>query len=462
MNLEVGDRWHHPVHVFHDPDRPGAAPAAHTGRMSAELGVARALSGVAATVWLGIVAHQLTVRQFGQVTLVLSLGSLVSLGTDLGIPLALAKVACDHDRLDRRAVGRAVLTRTIAGVIAGGVLVALWADAGQSQRWWMAALYSISVVATPLGGSYLALLRGRAIGIVEAAYNVVSKLALLAVGLATLAAGWKPSGVIAAFVVVDVASSLAIPAVARRRLSLTGTADPLQRAALRLRATLPLAAAGIIGSAYERIDIWLLALLKGSASVAVYVAAYKLYDTVLLPANAIASAAVAAAGPRLATDARGIARRLALRAALLTAPIGVVVAVAAPVLLRAAFGGHYGDASGAVTVLMVAALPGASLAAVTPIALLCRRRVVSRWTLAALAGNVVANLALVPAFGARGAALAFLITDSLLLAVFFAVLPGAGPVAGAEVSTVAAGRGKTAPHGDAPAVRLDRGGPLSR
>src|SRR5579872_3202537 len=178
MELEIGGRWHHPVGVFHDRQRPvrnGRPEVDKSRRMSLELGVSRALSGALATVWLGVVAHQLTVRQFGQVTLVLSLGSLVSLGTDLGIPLALAKVACDHDRLDRRAVGRAVLTRTIAGVIAGGVLVALWADAGQSQRWWMAALYSISVVATPLGGSYLALLRGRAIGIVEAAYNVVSK-----------------------------------------------------------------------------------------------------------------------------------------------------------------------------------------------------------------------------------------------------------------------------------------------
>lgn len=431
MNLEVGERWHHPVHVFHDPARAGATASTHAGRMSAELGVARALSGVAATVWLGIVAHQLTVHQFGQVTLVLSLGSLVSLGTDLGIPLALAKVACDHDQLDRSAVWHAVLTRLIAGLIAGGVLVALWANAGQAERWWMAALYSISVVVTPLGGSYLALLRGRAIGIVEAVYSVVSKLALLGVGLFTLAAGWKPSGVIGAFVVVDLLSSFTLPAVAIRRLTLTRTADPLQRAALRLRATLPLAAAGIIGSAYERIDIWLLALLKGSASVAVYVAAYKLYDSVLLPANAIASSAVAAAGSDLATNARRIGRRLALRAALITAPIAAAVALASPLLLKAAFGSHYGDASGAVRILMVATLPGAALVAVTPIALLYRRQVVARWTVAALAGNIVANLVLVPALNARGAGLAFLITDSLLLAVLFAVLPAPGPDGGA-------------------------------
>jgi O-antigen/teichoic acid export membrane protein len=217
--------------------------------MSAELAIGRAASGLLATAWLGIAAHQLTVYQFGQVTLVLSLGSLVSIGTDLGIPLALSKVACDHDPLDHDAVWRAVLTRAVAGLVAGAVLIGLWANTGQAQRWWLAGLYSISVVVTPVGGSFLALLRGRAIGIVEAAYNVLSKAALLGVGVLTLAAGWRPSGVIAAFVLVDFVSSLALPVVAARRLRISPTADPLQRAELRLRATLPLAAAGILGSA---------------------------------------------------------------------------------------------------------------------------------------------------------------------------------------------------------------------
>jgi O-antigen/teichoic acid export membrane protein len=290
----------------------------------------------------------------------------------------------------------------------------------------MAGLYSVSVTLTPLGGSYLALLRGRAIGIVEAAYNIVSRLALLAVGIATLAAGWKPSGVIAAFVLVDVVSSLALPEVAKPRLTLSADPDPLQRAELQLRATLPLAAAGIIGSAYERVDIWLLALMKGSSSVAIYVAAYKFYDTVLLPAMAMASAAVPAVGSDLTTNARPVARRLALRAVAVAAPIALVVALLSPHLLRAAFGNHYGSASTAVNILMVAGLPGAALAVVTPIALLARRTYIARLTAAGLVGNVGANLILVPTVGIEGAAIAFLITDVLLLAAFYAALPQPG------------------------------------
>jgi hypothetical protein len=42
------------------------------------LGIARAVNGLLTTAWLAIVAHQLSVSQFGQVTLVLSLGSLVN------------------------------------------------------------------------------------------------------------------------------------------------------------------------------------------------------------------------------------------------------------------------------------------------------------------------------------------------------------------------------------------------
>ena len=148
--------------------------------------------------------------QFGQVTLVLSLGSLVSIGTDLGIPLALSKVACDHPELDHDAVWRAVLTRVIAGLIAGVVLVALWANTGQAERWWLAGLYSISVIVHP----------GRRLVPGDAAWTGDRRSSRPSItwcprspsspsGVATLAAGWRPSGVIGAFVLVDVVSSLA-------------------------------------------------------------------------------------------------------------------------------------------------------------------------------------------------------------------------------------------------------------
>ena len=329
------------------------------------------------------------------------------------------------------------LTRVVAGLVAGVVLVALWANTGQAERWWLAGLYSISVIVTPVGGRSWRLLRGRAIGMVEAAYDVLSKVALLGVGVATLAAGWRPSGVIGAFVLVDLVSSLLLPVVSARHLTLSKTPDPLQRAELRLRATLPLSAAGILGTAYERIDIWLLALLKGSSSVAIYVAAYKLYDTALLPAAAIASSAVAAAGPALETNARPTARRLATRATVIAAPIARSCLSPRRFCSEPRSAGTTARGRGrAVAILMVASLPGAALAAITPIALLCRRQLIVKWTVAGLVGNIVGNVVLVPLLGIRGAAVAFLITESILLVAFYRALPGMPAVAQPAASPV--------------------------
>jgi O-antigen/teichoic acid export membrane protein len=424
VELSISERWHHPAHA-HGADcahQQKDAPR-HVGRMSLELGIGQAVAGVVATLWLALAAHHLSVRLFGELTLVLSLGSLVSSGTDLGIPLALTKLACDHEVLDRRAIYGAIRRRTTAGVAAAAVLVVLWANSGDATRWWLAALYGISVTVGPVTGSFLALLRGRAIGSVEAVYSVASKLALPALGLAALGAGLGLAGVLAAYVAVDAVSAAAVSRVAERRLHFSDTPDADQRRELALRATLPLAAAGLVGSVYERIDIFVVALVKGSSSVALYAAAYKLYDAVLMPARAVGSAAVAAAGSNVGENGRRTALRLATRAVAVTVPIAAAGALVAPFLLKKAFGSHYGGAGSAVEILMAAALPGAALTVVTPIALLSRRQAVMAWTAGGLVANVVGNFVLLPAMGVSGASLSFLITETALLAACVWYLP---------------------------------------
>jgi len=416
VDLEISSRWHHPAHA-HTPNcrHVQATAPRHVGRMSVELGVGQAVAGVIATAWLALAAHHLSVRLFGELTLILSLGSLVSSGTDLGIPLALTKLSCDHDVLDRGAIYGAIRRRTLAGLAGTAVLVVLWANAGDATRWWLAALYGISVTVGPVTGSFLALLRGQAIGSVEAVYSVLSKLALPALGIAALAAGLGLPGVLAAYAAVDAVSAAAVSRVAERRLHLSSTADADQRRELSLRATLPLAAAGIVGSLYERIDIFVVAVIKGSAFVALYAAAYKLYDAALMPARAVGSAAVAAAGRDVVGQGRRTAMRLATKAVAVTVPIAGAASLAAPLLLKKAFGNHYGNAGSAVVLLMAAAIPGAALSVITPIALLSRREAIMAWTGVGLVANVVGNVVLVPLMGVRGASLAFLITESMLL-----------------------------------------------
>ncbi|MDP9073887.1 MAG: oligosaccharide flippase family protein [Actinomycetota bacterium] len=387
--------------------------------MSTELGIGRALGGVAATAWLAVAAHRLSITNFGRLTLVLSLGSLVSIGTDLGIPLALAKLSCDHDELDKRVFAGAVRRRAQAGLAAAVLLVALWVNAGHGSMWWLAALYGVSIVVSPVTSSFMALLRGKGSGAIEAGYELFSKIVLLSAGIAVLAAGKGVTGAMAVYVLVDSGSAVVVPLLVRRQVRFSDTPDPTQHEELRLRQTLPLAAGGIVGSAYERIDIWLMALLLGSTGVALYAVAYKLYDTLLMPAKAIASSAVAAAGKGVIQDGKKVATRLAAKTLMVTVPLAAVAAAWAPSIIRAGFGGHFGRSDNALRILAATAVPGAVLAVITPIALLRRRRMIVAWTAAGLVGNIAANLILVPTVGVAGASIAFLITETGLMVVFW-------------------------------------------
>ncbi|HEX3424970.1 MAG TPA: oligosaccharide flippase family protein [Acidimicrobiales bacterium] len=426
MDFLTGNRWEHPLLRFgchKKGDVCDEHPHGDAKRMSLELGAAQVLGGLVTVGWLAIAAHELTKAQVGDLTYIVTLGGLVGLGTDLGVPLALAKVACDHDRLDRGAVYAAVARRLTAGWLAAIILIAVWSSGHHSAHWWLAAIYGVSVVVSTVTSSALAALRGRAIGIVEAGYQLASQVVLAAGALIALQLGAGLYGVIITYVAVDAAGALVVPRVAQRYIKIDDTVEPAERSALALRATLPLVTAEVLGNAYERIDIALLGVLKGTAAVASYVVAYKLYDTVLLPAKAIAASAIAAAGRGVLTDGRAVAKGLIQRTLSLTVPLVIVVAVAAQTVLSAVFGRGYAKDSVTLVLLLASAIPGAVLVVITPIVLLAERRLVVRWTAAGLVANILANLVLVPLTGIRGAATAFLLTESGLCLVFWLSLP---------------------------------------
>jgi O-antigen/teichoic acid export membrane protein len=439
MDFLTGGRWEHPMLRLGAHDDDGIKhehPHGSAKRMSLELGAATVVGGLVTVGWLAIAAHELTKAQIGDLTYIVTLGGLVGLGTDLGVPLALAKVSCDYDTLDRGALYAAVARRVTAGWLAALLLIAVWSSGKHSAHWWLAAIYGVSVVVTTVTSSALAALRGRAIGVVEAGYGMASQVALAALALLALQLGAGLYGVIIAYVVVDAVGAVVVPIVAGKYLQVDDTVAPEERSALALRATLPLVTAEILGNAYERIDIALLGVLRGTAAVASYVVAYKLYDTVLLPAKAIAASAIAAAGRDILTDGREAAKGLIQRTLTITVPLVIVVGVAAQTVLSAVFGKGYAKDGVTLVLLLLSAFPGAVLVVITPIILLTRRRLVVRWTAVGLAANIVANLVLVPLAGIRGAAISFLLTETLLCTVFWfglprptAVPPAAGPVA---------------------------------
>ncbi|HEX9530597.1 MAG TPA: lipopolysaccharide biosynthesis protein [Acidimicrobiales bacterium] len=446
MDFETGHfshRWHHHA-LGHQHPAGEVAQVGHErddlGRMGVVLSAGRAAGGLAALAWTVYAARRLQ-GDWGQLSAVLAYASVASIGTDLGIPLALTRLACRHPTLDRAAVEAAIRRRAAAGTLAAGALILAWVNTKSGAgRWGLAAVYGISVTVTPVTSSYLALLRGRANAGIEAIYDVVRQVALPALGIAAIETGLGVFGVLGAYVAVDAASAAVIARLARGRLRFVPGPDAGEEDELRLRSTVPLSATTIVGSAYERVDSAMLAPLAGTAAIGIYRMISPIYGAVLMPARALGDTAAVGAG-RGDGGASGTTRAtvapFALRAAVVTVPLAVLLAVVGPPLLPHVLGVkasvhnphpiNWSRAATPLRILMAATVPSAALAVLTPVAVMARRGRVFDLALGALGANIVMNLALVPhwaaGLGASGAALAFLITETALAAALWAGLP---------------------------------------
>jgi O-antigen/teichoic acid export membrane protein len=332
----------------------------------------------------------------------------------------------------------------MAGTVASLVLIFAWVNTKSSNgRWGLAALYGISVTVNPVTGSFLALLRGRAAGAIEAWYDVLKQVALPALGIAAIESGLGVFGVLASYVLVDAGSVAVIAALSRDKIRLSRVRDPEEERELGLRQTIPLSAATIVGSAYDRVDSAMLAPLAGAAAIGIYRMISPIYGAVLMPARALGDTAAVGAGRGEAADARATATKFAVRAAAVTVPLAVLLALLGPPLLphilrvKASPSNphpiNWTKAATPLRILMLTAVPSAALAVLTPVALLARRDRVFDLALGALGCNIVLNLVLVPSWGAglgvSGAALAFLLTEAMLAVVLWATLPSSAPAA---------------------------------
>jgi O-antigen/teichoic acid export membrane protein len=163
--------------------------------------------------------------------------------------------------------------------------------------------------------------------------------------------------------------------------------------------------------ALQRLDVLMVAALRGPAEAAVYTAATRFLVLGQLGAQAISSAAQPQLGEALARDDRPLANQLYRTATawlmLLSWPLYLLSAAFAPLVL-AIFGEGYSGGAVVVAVLALAMLVATGCGMVDMLLTMGGRTSWNLWnTLLALAVNVVLNLLLIPPLGILGAALAW-------------------------------------------------------
>lgn len=388
---------------------PGGSRWRPFGRLAGGQAVASGLSAA----WMIVAARQLGVRRFGELSLVLALAAVMGVVADLGMSLLLTRVGAESVAVDRRLFHSALLLRTVAGLPATGALILLYEASAPRPSTAVPAMAGISLVATGVYSSFTAVLRGRGDVGVEAWNEILSRLALLGGGVWWLSHGGGVLAAVSAYAAVDLVSAAVVPAVARLRIP---WATPSQHRP-RLREALPLTLASTSGIIYNRIDVWLLALLSSVRQVGLYGMSTKLLDAVLLPARALSALALRfTVSSEAQAEGRyrpgpGTALALGARAVLLTLPAAAALALVARPTVDFVFGPGFRGAVPIVELLMVAALPGAAVLALAPVVAASRPRPFVMLVLASLGVNVVANGVLIPLLQGKGAAAATLIGE---------------------------------------------------
>jgi O-antigen/teichoic acid export membrane protein len=401
--------------------RPVSAPGA-SGRIARNtlLRAAGEVVAKAASLLLFVVmARELGREGFGAFMFALGLtGALLLLSGFGSEELTAREVARDHRRagpfLANIAAIKVVSALALLGVAAGLVQLGDYSRDTRLAVYLVGLGVALEVMAKTWHAVFQAYERLWLISL-----SVIVQRTLTAIaGIAVLAAG----GGVVAVSVVFAAGALAGLVVAQLSLRLLGvrpTALEPRRWAGLVRAGIPIGLAGLLFVLLLRLDVTLLSFLAGEATVGLYAAAFRLVEGTQFLAWSLSGAmlpwlarAEAVEGPN------GLARGLELGLKAMTGmlvPIGIAFVVFADPIVDLLYGPAYADSVLPLRLLgAMSALYGVQTLIATSFIARDAPLSFARLVGVAVVVNLVANIALIPSYGADGAAAAALVSSGLL------------------------------------------------
>lgn len=376
------------------------------------------IAGKAVTLVITVVAARTLVADaFGVLALAMATGWLLGVATDAGLSMHLARETARH-----RERGRQLLIETLrlrAGLaFVAATLMTFFTPQMVPPHWKMQ--FALVVFAQLTGAvieTAAQYFRGLERSEIEAAIHAAHRFTTLALALIVL--WWWPrlDYLGAAMLIPAVVAMFASIAIAWH-LSAAGSREPgagsLLPPSTFLRNVLPLGAGVLISALYFRVDVYFVERWQGLEAVGGYNAVFRLVEAMrLLPA-----AVLAVTFPMLVqtTDTR-LVQRIGGALAVVGIVLAVVCAFGAWLIVPLVFGRPYLYAAPAFSVLALA-LPLFFLnyALTHQVIGWDGQRAYLLIATLALAGNVIANIALVPSQGIVGAAIATLLTEVVVTA----------------------------------------------
>ena len=384
------------------------------------LSFGRGVASVLSAAWVILIARRLTLDEFGEVTVALSLIIILTSLSDVGLQFILAKDVVETGRIRRSVLDSVIARRMVLATISAVVLVVLYEVATRDRNLAAPVLFGLSVIG---GGLYNPTITGyRATGNIslEIISEVGSRAVVLVGGGLWVLAGGGIIAVAVAYSGIGLAVGLVDYVYVRGKSSAEVIDHPLPN--LSLRAAAPFALANTVGAVYQRIDNYLVALLRGATAAGLYGASYRFQDlNIILPA-ALGQLVLSEAAGKEPRTRLSTGKRVAAQSVLLALIPSIAFSVFAQPLLVFLFGSRYAVAAPIVIVLMLSTLPGAAAIAFQGLAGVTDPRPFAAATAGSLLLNVVANLILIPPLAGLGAAIANVISQTFLAIAYYWVL----------------------------------------
>ena len=362
-----------------------------------------------------MVARMLGRADLGRYAVSLAIGTVIVSGVGGGLPVfALREVAAHGaDRRFVRNLLRTALTATgIATVAAATVGLLLLKGFSGFALGGLAGVCNVvlSLVAA-VNAVHSGLLNFRAVVIGQ----VAGACALVLATFGALHAGWGLPGAIASLGITQLITLSWLLWSLRGRLSDHAVVEPSGLFA-RSRA---LMGVGLFYGGYQRIDSLVILAVTSSATAGVYTAAYRLLGPFSLAAGGFGTvffARLAAVAPG-SQDWDRLRRKGANLLALAVAPVALIMLILMPTIVRTLYGSEFMSAVLPARILILSLVPS-TLYLPSAHAMNAARRERALFTV--MAGSILLQIPLMMVlasrYGATGAAIAWLLTETVALA----------------------------------------------
>ena len=374
-----------------------------------------------------VAARRLNADPFGVMAFAMATGWLIGVATDAGLSMHLARETARHPAHGRRLLIEILSLRAGLAFFAA-TLTVLASPYFMPQHW---RLQFVLVMTAQLCGAVIETIahyfRGLQRSEIESAIHLAYRLTMLVLAM-TVLWWWRRldylglamlvPGVIAMLVALAIALNLSIRLEPDTTGESQGTVWGPPSGGLTARSffrdVFPLGAAVLISALYFRIDVYFIQQWHGFQPVGGYNAAFRLVEALrLLPA-----AVMAVTFPMLVqTSDIQLVRAIGGRLAVAGVALAAVCALGATVIVSMIYGESYAYAAPAFAVLSLA-LPLFFLnyALTHQVIGWDGQRAYLAIVTLALAGNIAANMLLVPTRGIVGAAIATVLTEVIVTA----------------------------------------------